>query len=245
MPEEIASQYPDQDGIGHDAAPASVSTLAVLLIGVGEPVSIATRHLLARDHGICSMEHALASAREASGSMQLPDVVVLEVDARRDDAVEAVREATAKWQPAPLLVVTASEDRSRNRMLVRAGARGVVTHSRQAEQLVNALHRVRDGEIWLTRSCLTQLIDEMAASHPLPAHLATAEGLDRLTEREREVVALIAQGMHNKAIASELGITDHTVRHHLTAIFAKLGVADRLELAVYAFRHRDVDGRAG
>jgi DNA-binding NarL/FixJ family response regulator len=240
MPEKIASQCPDQNSAGQDAAPASASALAVLLIGAGEPVSIATRQLLAGDSGICGIGHALASASEASGPMQHPDVVVLQVDARRDDAVDAVREAAAKWHPAPVLALTASEDRSRNRQLVRAGARGVVTESRQAGQLISAIHRVRDGEIWLARTCMSQLIDELAASsEPLPAHLATAEGLDRLTERERDVVALIARGMHNKAIAGELGITDHTVRHHLTAIFAKLGVSDRLELAVYALRHRD------
>lgn len=229
---------PDTGDGSHPAAP-----LAVLFVNTGEQVAAATWQLLVGDGDIRAIHHGRESAREADGVASSPDVVLLDVDARHDGAAAAVREAVAKWRPAPVLVLTDCEDRPLNRRLVRSGARGVVTRSRQGEQLVSALHRVHDGEIWLGRSCMSQLIDEMAAASRPPAHLATAEGLERLTERERDVVALIAQGMHNKAIAGELGITDHTVRHHLTAIFAKLGVADRLELAVYAFRHRNAGRR--
>ncbi len=185
----------------------------------------------------------LVVPEEAGGGERRADVVVLDVDARDPLAERAVREASARWRPAPLLVSTASEDRACNRRLVRAGARGVVTHARGEDHLLTAIRRVRDGEIWLARACMSRLIDELARGDPSPPpHLASAEGLEKLTEREREVVALIARGLHNKAIAAELRITDHTVRHHLTAIFAKLGVADRLELAVYAFRHRAAGG---
>jgi DNA-binding NarL/FixJ family response regulator len=223
----------------HPTAP-----LVVLLVSKGEVASSATWQLLIDDGDIRAIHHGRESSREAGGVASSPDVVLLDVDARDDGAEAAVRDAVAKWRPAPVLVLTDCEDRPLNRRLVRSGARGVVTRSRQDEQLLSALHRVHDGEIWLGRSCMSQLIDEMAAASRPPAHLATAEGLERLTERERDVVALIAQGMHNKAIAGELGITDHTVRHHLTAIFAKLGVADRLELAVYAFRHRNAGRRS-
>jgi two-component system, NarL family, nitrate/nitrite response regulator NarL len=246
MPGVVSNNSPDPDRSTDAPGPAPASMLVVVIVGGDEPMSAATRQLLARDASLRAVEHTSESALEAESAWKHPDVVLLEVDARSEGAVGAVREAMAKWHPAPVLVLTESEERSRNRRLVRAGARGVVTSSRQAEQLVNALYRVHDGEIWLARSCMSQLIDEMVAGdHPMPAHLSTPEGLDRLTEREREVVALIAQGMHNKAIASELGITDHTVRHHLTAIFAKLGVADRLELAVYAFRHHPGSSPAG
>lgn len=240
----VASRPYPQDG--SDSAPGSAepTTLAVLVVCDGSPVPGTTRQLLAVDRGIRAIDYAHATTREANGLARHPDVVLLDVDARSEHATEAVREVASRWRPAPVLVVTDCEDRPLNRRLVRSGARGVVTRSRETEHLVNALHRVHDGEIWLARGCMSQLIDEMVeADHPMPAHLSTPEGLERLTEREREVVALIAQGMHNKAIAAELGITDHTVRHHLTAIFAKLGVADRLELAVYAFRHHGAGAR--
>lgn len=240
MHQQSPSPHSDSELVDSSSQHPVAVPLVVLVIGMGQPVADSTRQLLAADSTIRAIEQGRERVNVASEAALRPQVVLLGVDANRDDAVDAVREAAAKWRPAPVLALTASEDRSRNRQLVRAGARGVVTESRQAGQLISAIHRVRDGEIWLARTCMSQLIDELAASsEPLPAHLATAEGLDRLTERERDVVALIARGMHNKAIAGELGITDHTVRHHLTAIFAKLGVSDRLELAVYALRHRD------
>jgi two-component system, NarL family, nitrate/nitrite response regulator NarL len=240
MHQHSPSPHSDSELVDNSSQHPDAVPLVVLVIGMGQPVVDSTRQLLGADGTIRAIEQGSERVNVASEAALRPQVVLLGVDASRDDAVDAVREAAAKWRPAPVLALTASEDRSRNRQLVRAGARGVVTESRQAGQLISAIHRVRDGEIWLARACMSQLIDELAASsEPLPAHLATAEGLDRLTERERDVVALIARGMHNKAIAGELGITDHTVRHHLTAIFAKLGVSDRLELAVYALRHRD------
>lgn len=219
--------------LGHATAP-----LGVLVIAAGVALQHATRQILAAAPALRAVELGRETVREANGLARHPDVVLLEVDARQETAESAVREVVAKWRPAPVLIVTLSEDRYCNRRLVRWGARGVVTHSRQAEHLVAAINRVHDGEIWLGRACMTLLIDEMVANnHPAPPHLASAAGLEQLTDREREVVDLIAQGLHNKAIAAQLGITDHTVRHHLTAVFAKLGVADRLELAVYAFRH--------
>ena len=210
--------------------------LAVLVIDRDGGLTQPARGILAQAPGLRIVEQGHESAREAQSFARHPDVVLLTVDARAEEAEVVVREFAAKWRPAPMLVLTPCEDRARNRALVVAGARGVVTYSRQAEHLVSALHRVHGREIWLGRGCMSQIIDEMVGAK-LPQHLESPAGLEHLTEREREVVALIAKGLHNKAIAVELGITDHTVRHHLTAIFAKLGVGDRLELAVYAFRH--------
>jgi DNA-binding NarL/FixJ family response regulator len=212
--------------------------LAVLVLPRDGTVPAATRALLVAHPDVDLVEPGREVAREGGHLVRHPDVVVLSLDARAADAGPRVVTAVAQWRPVPLLVVTESEDRACNRRLVRAGARGVVTLARQSDHLARALHRIHEHEIWLARSCMSALIDEMVADdHPAPVHLTTREPLEELTGREREVVALIAHGMHNKAIASALGISDHTVRHHLTAIFSKLHVADRLELAVYAFRH--------
>ena len=220
-----------------DSPPVEVP-LAVLILPRDGAVPAATRALLVSNPGIHVLEPGHRADREGGQLRQHPDVVVLPLDARAAGAERHVATSVAQWRPVPLLVVTECEDRACNRRLVRAGARGVVTSTRQSDHLARALQCIHAHEIWLARSCMSALIDEMVADdHPAPAHLRTREPLDELTDREREVVALIAHGMHNKAIASELGISDHTVRHHLTAIFSKLRVADRLELAVYAFRH--------
>jgi DNA-binding NarL/FixJ family response regulator len=244
MPRQQKSTAPEAVATGPDSTPTSAAPLVVLVIGMGQPVAETTRTLLASDVTVRAIEQGRETAQAVNGAAVHPQLVLVETDARRADAADAVARIASLWRPVPVLVVTDCEERARNRRLVRAGARGVVTRSKEAEQLASAIRHVHEGEIWLGRGCMSRLIDEMvAADHPMPKHLCSSEGLERLTERERDVVALIAQGMHNKAIAGELGITDHTVRHHLTAIFAKLGVADRLELAVYAFRHLNAGQR--
>jgi DNA-binding NarL/FixJ family response regulator len=112
---------------------------------------------------------------------------------------------------------------------------GVVLKEKAAETLLRAIERVHAGEVWLERAMMASVLSQMtrASQQPDPeaAKIAT------LTTREREVIALIGEGLRNRQIAERLFISETTVRHHLTSIFAKLEVADRLELVIYAFRH--------
>lgn len=174
----------------------------------------------------------------------VPDVVLLVLDPHVPGAESTLRAAVDAWKPAPVLVCADSDDQQASLALVRKGARGVVQKHREADHLGSAIRKVSAGEIWLSRGCLSRLIDDMATTadmHPHPPHRSGM--FSTLTEREREVVALIAEGLHNRAIAQKLGITENTVRHHLTAVYGKLGVADRLELAVHALRDR-IGGRS-
>ena len=99
--------------------------------------------------------------------------------------------------------------------------------------LRRAVQQVRDGEIWVGRSVTTQLLEELTAASTRRAP-GPPRRLGRLTQRERELVALVAAGASNKEIAERLSIAERTVKAHLTSIFRKLGVSSRLHLAVYA-----------
>lgn len=217
-------------------------------LGVGEDVSLhvvvvaedeAERARLTALIGATPGMRCSDGARDwpEAGEIARPDVVLLHLDPQAPGAERRLREVLASWQPAPVLVLSGSSDSAVNREFVRKGARGVVPKSAEQVHLVAAVRRVKDGEIWLPRTCLSIIIDEMAASNgPRPgAH--PRDLFATLTEREREVVLHIAKGLHNRAIADRLGITENTVRHHLTAIYGKLGVTDRLKLAVLALRH--------
>jgi DNA-binding NarL/FixJ family response regulator len=95
---------------------------------------------------------------------------------------------------------------------------------------------VHQGEIWLERSHMGTLMGEMIrGAHPGDPH---AERIAALTGRERDVIALVGEGLRNDAIGARLSLREKTVRNHLTSIYEKLGVKDRLELAIYAHRHR-------
>ena len=165
---------------------------------------------------------AFAGTPGRGASSPVPDVVLLVLDPDEPGADGVLRAALDAWKPAPILVLSDSDNQQTTLALVRKGARGIVRKHREADYLGTAIRKVSAGEIWLSRGGLSRLIDDMATAadeHPHPPHRSGM--FSTLTEREREVVALIAEGLHNRAIAQQLGITENTVRHHLTAVYGK------------------------
>lgn len=114
---------------------------------------------------------------------------------------------------------------------------GVVLKEEAADLVIKAIEKVSQGEVWLDRMSLGTLLWQLTSRVPgsLDPH---EKKISTLTEREREVITLIAQGLKNKQIANRLFISQTTVTHHLSSIYAKLGVSDRLELVVYAFANK-------
>jgi DNA-binding NarL/FixJ family response regulator len=143
---------------------------------------------------------------------------------------------------ARILVLTGLRDPAAHQQAVRLGAIGVLAKERAPESLLHAVERVYAGESWLDRSTTATLLAELAGenkSKPDPDEARIAS----LSPREREVIDLILQGLRNKDIAKRMFISEATVRHHLTSIFEKLHVSDRLGLTIYAFKHHLVSKR--
>jgi two-component system nitrate/nitrite response regulator NarL len=101
--------------------------------------------------------------------------------------------------------------------------------------LLKAIIKVHQGEVWLDRSMMGSVLDEMTQAPEIDPEKAR---IASLTDRECQVIALIAEGLKNKQIGERLFISETTVTHHLSSIFSKLGVSDRLELLIYAFAHK-------
>ena len=118
--------------------------------------------------------------------------------------------------------------------LFLGGVRGCVRHDAGREVLKRVVVAVGQGELWIRRSMTPRLIDALRepSQTARPAQRPSASHLSHLTQREREIAALIGTGSTNKQIARELDITERTVKAHLTGIFRKLGIADRLKLAL-------------
>jgi DNA-binding NarL/FixJ family response regulator len=210
--------------------------LTVLVLG-GSPLENAgLRALISAGEQMCATDEPSLASHADGSCPRRPDVVVLAVDIDDGTADMTIQATRSKWKPAPILVVADDFDRRQALQLVCAGARGVIDHDRSAVDLIKAIRKVAQGELWVDRLSLALLIDELAqhARRPHPV----ADRITRLTAREREVVELVTRGLSNKAIGKTLDISDNTVRHHLTAIFEKLGVTDRLGLACYAI-HQD------
>jgi DNA-binding NarL/FixJ family response regulator len=115
----------------------------------------------------------------------------------------------------------------------REGARGVFYRNASLKALSKCIRTVHLGQLWVGNEDLEHLVD--ALHHTKPIHITDATGVGLLTEREEEVVRLVADGMKNRAIAEKLNVTEHSIRNYLYRIFEKLGVSTRVELILYVF----------
>ena len=171
-------------------------------------------------------------------SREQPDVIVLDPNLGNDDGLSLLPELLGVAKDAHIIVLTGEPDAEKRDQTMELGAKGVVLKEDGARELLNAIEKVyRTGDYWLEPGAVKRLFSKntlRAVKQQINPELAK---IATLTEREREVVALVGEGLKNKQIASRLFIHHTTVSHHLTSIFDKLGVADRLELLIYAYRH--------
>ena len=177
-----------------------------------------------------------AEALVVAGREQ-PDVVLLDPMRGGVADLEVLPKLLEVAQATRVLLVTGLSDPALHQQAMRMGALGIVLKEHAGDVLLKAIEKVCAGEVWVERAMLTGLLSELV-HQPVPAVLTGSLGRARvLTEREREVVVLIGEGLKNKQIAARLGVSETTVRHYLTSIFDKLHVSDRLELMLYAFRY--------
>jgi DNA-binding NarL/FixJ family response regulator len=177
-----------------------------------------------------------AEAIELIGREQ-PDIVLLDSTSASDAICALIRNLLEAAASLRVIILSDTNDSKFYREAISCGARGIVFKQESSQILIRAIRRVYEGEIWVERSITSELLTESLAilrnSKVDPNAIKTAT----LTQREREVIILVAEGLKNKRIAESLFITEATVSHHLTSIFSKLGVSDRLQLMVYAYRN--------
>lgn len=180
----------------------------------------------------------VAAAGSGDGAVDMatrltPDVLLLDVAIRDGSALDVVRKlATAPFTTKTILL----SDVSHSEAIVdavRLGARGLVLKDSPPEHLYKCIRCVAAGQYWFSRDHIPAVIDGLRRANartPLP--------VDTLTPREIEVIVAVSDGATNRAIAEQLGLSDQTVKNHLSHIYDKVGVSSRLELAIYAIHHR-------
>jgi len=166
-----------------------------------------------------------------------PDIILLDLDLGGDSGMALIADLIAAACEARIIILTGLRDPESHRQAVLLGAMGIVKKEKAAEVLISAIERVHAGEAWLDPSLMAGVLTEMTRSSRGKKTDPEADKIAALTNREREVIALVGEGIKSKEIAGRLFISETTVRHHLTSIFDKLGVADRVELLIYAYRH--------
>ena len=195
-------------------------------------VSAGLRYLLS-PHRALRVVGDSTSVSEAVALMQREraDVALIDPDGGEVGlgGVSALAEATE----SRVLVFTAATDPRVYARAIELGAAGVVSKDQPASVLVLAIQKVHAGELWLDRARMATVLSHAMRRGRDPEALK----IESLTKREREIVTLVGEGLRNTAIAARLFISEATVRNHLTSILSKLELADRFDLAVYAFRH--------
>ena len=166
-----------------------------------------------------------------------PDVLLLDLRMPDRDGLAVLEEINFDTIPTRVVVLTAAEDDRDVIRAMRLGARGVVLKQSATELLIKSIHRVHAGEIWLDNRMTAEVLKAFSKS----SEAGPRREKPLLSGREKEVVQLVAQGFRNKEIGEKLFISEQTVKNHVHNIFDKLGVSDRLELALYALHHRLID----
>jgi two-component system nitrate/nitrite response regulator NarL len=135
-----------------------------------------------------------------------------------------------------VIVLTASEDKNEFVQAMKLGCSGIVLKQTAPELIVKSIRKVNGGEIWLDSHTTAAVMRQFASPADVMAGGPPGKGRERspLSQREREIVGLVAQGYKNREMAEKMFISEQTVKNHLHNIFDKLGVSDRLELALYA-----------
>jgi DNA-binding NarL/FixJ family response regulator len=207
------------------------------------------RVLIADDHALvrAGIEQTLdgieglelvGSARGGAHAVELalerrPDVVLMDLEMPEVDGIEATRRIVDSCPGARVVVLTAFSDRPRILRALDAGASGYLLKDAEPEELLAGVRAAAAGDAPLDPKAARTVLVERRERQPA----------EELTEREREVLFLLAGGLANKQIARRLAISEKTVKAHLTSVFRRIGVFDRTQAALWAERHGLVDPR--
>ena len=165
-----------------------------------------------------------------------PKVLLLDVSMPKGNGIETLRALNQLGIQTRTILLTASIEKEQVLEALQLGARGIVLKDATLQVILKSIRCVNDEQFWVGQESVSDLIQ--ALRRLVPQHRATETTRNfGLTPRELQVIALIVAGYTNKDLARKLGISEHTGKHHLTNIFDKLGVSNRLELVLFAINH--------
>jgi DNA-binding NarL/FixJ family response regulator len=222
-------------------------------------IVVADDHPIFRD-GLCKLLaleddfEVVAQAQDGRQVLEVlqqyePDILLLDLKMPDLDGLATLQRLQASKNKTRVIVLTASDDKNEFVQAMKLGTSGIVLKQTATELLIKSIRKVHAGEIWLDSHTTAAVIRQFVAADETPAPLAPSAPVSRererspLSQREREIVALVAQGFKNKEMAEKMFISEQTVKNHLHNIFDKLGVSDRLELALYAIHNNLHTGR--
>lgn len=193
------------------------------------------RSILETEDGLRISGEAATGREAVRHALEIkPDVVLMDIQMPELDGVAATKEILSEWPEANVIILTMYRQDRYVFEAIKAGARGYLLKDSGADELIAAIRKVAEGETLLNPELAATVLDEFDKVSELPEH--PEHKISGLTEREEDILRLLAQGKSNQDIAFELNVSEKTVRNRLSEIFSKLRLNNRTEAALYALR---------
>jgi len=180
----------------------------------------------------------VGTARDGAEAVELaakkqPDLILMDLKMPGTNGIEATRQIRAKFPDIRILVLTTYDDDEWLFDAIRAGASGYLLKDTPRQKIVEAIRGTMEGKSFVDPAVAGKLLNQVSSNQKRPTSILT----EKLTERELDVLRLIAKGFANSDIAGQLHLSEGTVRNHVSAILEKLGVSDRTQAAIIAIQH--------
>ncbi len=221
-----------------------MSTSIRVLIADGHPIVLEGLRKVFANHPVIEVIGEATDGVDAIEKAVLlePDVVLMELKLPRVDGLTVLRSIQTKAPKAKIILFAAPDSREEFVEAMKLGCSGILHKDVPTALIEKSVLKVYAGEIWLDSNTTAAVMRKFSTSAEMGASGGIANGKTpreraQLSQREREIIILIAQGYKNKEIAEKMFITEQTVKNHLHNVFDKLGVSDRLELALYAIHN--------
>ena len=222
-------------------SPDSNTPIRVLLVDDHKIMLWGLEHLIEGEKPYMQVVGKASNKIEVFAFLKLskPDVILMDIDLNGENSLDFLEELLQESQ-ARVLVLTASLNPVVHQRAIINGASGIVLKSENADVILRAIKYVHAGELWFDRAATSRLLRSLNAPVPTLNNAAELSKIARLTLKERQVISAMAliPGARNKAVADRLCMSEHTLRNHLTSIYAKLDLENRLELCMYAIEHK-------
>ena len=187
---------------------------------------------LEKDFQVVGTAQDGAEAVELAAQKQ-PDLILMDLKMPGTNGIEATRQIRARFPEMKILVLTTYDDDEWVFDAIRAGASGYLLKDTPRQKIIEAIRGTMEGKSFVDPAIAGKLMNQVASNQKQPTSLL----VEKLTERELDVLRLIAKGFNNSDVAGQLHLSEGTVRNHVSAILEKLGVSDRTQAAVIAIQH--------
>jgi DNA-binding NarL/FixJ family response regulator len=214
-----------------------MSLISILLVDNQALLRVGLRLILEKESKFAVMGEASTREEALEGARLRPDIIILNMNSDGKSDLDLLSDLSVIAEGSRVLVLIGDFDLELRRRIVRFGVKGLVQKRESPDHLIAAVKSVYAGEVWLDPRTVSHVLDDLLQDGDAKRTNSVLNNGVRLTGRERDIIALISEGLKNKQIAERLCISEPTVRHYLTSIFEKVEVKGRQGLIVYAYQH--------